>query len=162
MSHADILIFCVIFLVFEFGAPLLNYIYISHFRICSFVALSVDYVVQNFPQEKLTSITSKGYRVGPCWKIRDRDGVGRSFSPGSCALSEVTSSDSTSTGEWKKPYLITVLLSFSSSFLKKIWEARRDLARFQTFRSRFAWMNSCMGFGWVIEFRGEGETKGDS
>lgn len=116
----------------------------------------------NFPQEKLTSITSKGYRVGPCWKIRDRDGVGRSFSPGSCALSEVTSSDSTSTGEWKKPYLITVLLSFSSSFLKKVWEARRDLARFQTFRSWFAWMNSCMGFGWMIEFRGEGETKGDS
>lgn len=48
MSHSDILIFCVIFLVFEFGAPLLNYIYISHFRFCSFVALSVDYVVQRF------------------------------------------------------------------------------------------------------------------
>ena len=84
----------------------------------------------HFPQESWPPLSPGESREDCClgWpKVGNQGGVGmrRSFSPGSYAVSEVPSSDSTSTWEWGKLHLTTDLLSFSSSFSKEVWEAGR-------------------------------------
>ena len=84
----------------------------------------------HFPQESWPPASPGESREDCClgWsKVGNQGGaeMRRSFSPGSCAVSEVTSSDSTGTREWGTLHLTTDLLSFSSSFLKEVWEAGR-------------------------------------
>lgn len=86
-------------------------------------------------------------------KSRRGLGWGGASFPGSCAVSEVASSDSTGTWEWGTPSTWPQTCSHSHlpSWRRQVLEV--VLERFQTFRRRFAWMNSCIGFGWMIEFR---------